>query len=95
MGPIWNGGDCKEPEFLASCYRESLEVLASYQLRTIAFPGISTGVYGFPLGLATAIAVRTVRNFLVKHQEIQRVIFCCFSDDAVLAYKSELSYPKA
>jgi O-acetyl-ADP-ribose deacetylase len=78
VGPVWHGGVRREDELLASCYRTSLELALEMGIRTIAFPAISTGVYGFPLERATAIAVREVRSFLEKNPALERVVFVCF-----------------
>lgn len=80
VGPVWHGGVKGEAELLASCYRCSLEIAASVGARSIAFPGISTGVYGYPVDQAAKIAVTTVRETLKDHPAIERVLFCCFSD---------------
>ena len=79
VGPVWNGGDQGENELLASCYRRSLEVAADHSLASIAFPAISTGVYGFPFEPAAQIAVSTVRDVVELRPSIQEVIFCSFS----------------
>jgi len=79
VGPIWNGGDRRESELLASCYRRSLEVAVEHALHSIAFPSISTGAFGFPIDLAAPIAVATVRECLARDESISRVIFCCYS----------------
>jgi O-acetyl-ADP-ribose deacetylase (regulator of RNase III) len=79
VGPVWHGGGHDEDALLASCYRRSLEVAAEHGLRSIAFPAISTGVYGFPADRAAGIAVRTVRESLPVGK-IDKVIFCCFSE---------------
>jgi O-acetyl-ADP-ribose deacetylase len=84
VGPVWRGGDHGEDELLASCYRKSLELAAD--LRSIAFPAISTGAFGFPLERATGIAVREVKRFLARGgHSLEKVVFCCFSagDEAV------------
>jgi O-acetyl-ADP-ribose deacetylase (regulator of RNase III) len=78
VGPVWHGGAQREDELLASCYRASLELALEMGIRTIAFPAISTGVYGFPLERATAIAVREVRSFLEKNPALEKVVFVCF-----------------
>jgi O-acetyl-ADP-ribose deacetylase (regulator of RNase III) len=77
VGPVWQGGGQDEDGLLASCYRRSLEVAARHGLRAIAFPAISTGVYGFPPDRAAPIAVATVRDTLPVG-EFERVVFCCF-----------------
>jgi O-acetyl-ADP-ribose deacetylase (regulator of RNase III) len=80
VGPVWRGGGEDEDSLLASCYRESLSLAAEVSARSIAFPAISTGVYGFPLERATRIAVREVRSGLERRRELERVVFCCFSE---------------
>jgi O-acetyl-ADP-ribose deacetylase len=79
VGPIYSSGQRGEPELLASCYRRSLEVAVENGLKTIAFPAISTGVYGYPFAAATEIAFRTTAEFLGHAQSIERVIFIFFS----------------
>src|SRR3989338_7604207 len=79
VGPVWRGGTHGEPELLASCYRNSLRVAADNGARSIAFPCISTGVYGYPVELAARVAVETVRSSLPEPGSIREVIFCCFS----------------
>jgi O-acetyl-ADP-ribose deacetylase (regulator of RNase III) len=81
VGPVWRGGGDGEDELLASCHRRSLEVAAELGLRSIAFPAISTGAYGFPVDRAARIAVTTVSRELDRHQDIERVIFVLFSDE--------------
>jgi O-acetyl-ADP-ribose deacetylase len=80
VGPVWRGGSEGEPELLAGCYRISLALAATHGLRTIAFPSISTGVYGYPIEPAAEIALRTVRAFLEIEPSIARVIVCAFGD---------------
>ncbi len=87
VGPVWHGGTHGEPELLASCYRNSLQVAADNGARTIAFPCISTGVYGYPVELAARIAVATVSSALPKLGSIREVIFCCFSAGDFAVYK--------
>lgn len=89
VGPVWAGGDNGEPELLASCYRRSIEIAAEAGARTIACPGISTGVYGFPVSRAAGIAVNTVRA-ATANTAIDSVIFCCFSADDLAIYEALL-----
>jgi O-acetyl-ADP-ribose deacetylase len=78
VGPVWGGGKKFEDELLANCYRRSLELAVQNDVRSIAFPAISTGIYGFPLEPATRIAIREVRAFLKKISVIEKVLFVCF-----------------
>lgn len=89
VGPVWHGGEHGEPELLASCYRRSLEVAARHGIHSIAFPAISTGVYGYPVEQAAAIAVQTVRDVLPQ-TGITEVIFCCFSEPDLAVYQQQL-----
>ena len=91
VGPVWNGGGKGEDEALARCYRNSLALASQHGVHTIAFPAISTGIYGFPLGRATAIAVRETRAYLRGHLEIEQVMFACFDVDARDVYQAELA----
>jgi O-acetyl-ADP-ribose deacetylase len=90
VGPVWHGGASGEPELLASCYRRSIEVAAENGIRTLAFPGISTGVYGYPAELAARVAVATVRATLPHFPDIQEVIFCYFSAAQLALYRALL-----
>ena len=90
VGPVWRDGTNGEPQLLASCYRNCLQLAVENQIQTIAFPSISTGVYGYPIMLASQIAVREVRNFLVNKPLIKQVIFVCFSSEDLYVYKSLL-----
>ena len=90
VGPIWHGGLSGEAELLASCYRRSIEVAADSGIRSLAFPGISTGVYGYPVDLAAAVAVTTIQSCLKQYTGIEEVIFCCFSDSDLKAYEALL-----
>ncbi|MDE2118604.1 MAG: O-acetyl-ADP-ribose deacetylase [Betaproteobacteria bacterium] len=87
VGPVWHGGTHGEPELLASCYRNSLRVAAEHGAHTIAFPCISTGVYGYPVELAARVAVATVSSALPQFGAIREVIFCCFSAGDFAAYQ--------
>ncbi len=78
VGPVWQGGGKREAELLADCYRNSLELAVANGLKTVAFPSISTGVYGFPMDLAAPIALRTVRASLEEHPSLDKVVFCTF-----------------
>lgn len=90
VGPIWSGGNADEDRLLASCYRRALEVAVENGLRTVAFPAISTGVYGFPVERAARIAVGTVASFLRDSPRIAEVTFCCFSEEAPEAHRAVL-----
>jgi O-acetyl-ADP-ribose deacetylase (regulator of RNase III) len=87
VGPVWHGGRRGEPELLASCYRNSLELAARHGLETVAFPAISTGIYGYPLEPATRIAVTETARFLETHPGIRQVTFVCFGDEAYHTYQ--------
>jgi O-acetyl-ADP-ribose deacetylase (regulator of RNase III) len=87
VGPIWQGGQAGEPGLLASCYRRSLELADQVEAASVAFPAISTGVYGYPVGAATDIAIATVRSTPTK---VREVTFVCFKDDARQAYEAAL-----
>ncbi|MGD2140983.1 MAG: O-acetyl-ADP-ribose deacetylase [Burkholderiales bacterium] len=90
VGPVWRGGGHGEVELLASCYRRSLQVAALQQVRSVAFPCISTGVYGYPPELAAPVAVQAVRAALRRHPFIEEVVFCCFSADDARIYRGIL-----
>jgi O-acetyl-ADP-ribose deacetylase (regulator of RNase III) len=86
VGPVWRGGNHGEDELLARCYRESLRLAAEHELRSIAFPAVSTGAYGFPLERATRIAVNEVSRGLIARRGIGRAVFCCFSEADLAVY---------
>jgi O-acetyl-ADP-ribose deacetylase (regulator of RNase III) len=91
-GPVWHGGHAGEPDKLASCYRNSLSLAVTHQLRTVAFPCISTGVYGYPPELAVPLAISTCREFAQLHPiAISEVIFCCFSKVDLELYQRALA----
>jgi O-acetyl-ADP-ribose deacetylase (regulator of RNase III) len=92
VGPVWQGGTHGEPEALASCYRNALQLAAQHGLESIAFPAISTGVYGYPIDRATRIAVREARAFEKTHPDL-RIVFCCFSKSDAETYKEVLRAP--
>lgn len=90
VGPVWKGGDAGEAELLASCYRRSLEEAARIGARSLAFPAISTGVYGYPPDAAARVAVAALREGLAAHPEL-RVILCCFSEDSAAHHRAALA----
>ncbi len=86
VGPVWRGGDYDEDRLLASCYRCSLEIAATRQLTSLAFPSISTGIYGFPFRRAATLAVAEARRFTERTSSLRRIIFCCFSEENLAVY---------
>jgi O-acetyl-ADP-ribose deacetylase (regulator of RNase III) len=90
VGPVWRGGRHREDDDLAACYRNSLALAVKHGLRTVGFPAISTGAYGFPPDRAAKIAVREVREFLAREHSIERVVFVCFDRAARRAYDGVL-----
>ena len=90
VGPVWSGGGRGEPELLASCYRESFRLAVAHGVKSIAFPAISCGVYGYPIDAATEIAVRETRVAVERAPSIQRVVFACFGRDVLAAYQRVL-----
>jgi len=87
VGPVWHGGADGEPELLASCYRRALQLADDNGLHSIAFPSISTGIYGYPLELAAQIAIATTRSLLPKLNSIHEITFCCFSSGDLAVYQ--------
>jgi O-acetyl-ADP-ribose deacetylase len=87
VGPIWQGGDHGEPELLASVYREAMRAAEELGARNVAFPAISTGVYGYPLEAATEIAITTVCDFLREHDTPKRVVLCCYDERTEAVYR--------
>jgi len=90
VGPVWHGGGRREPELLASCYRRSIEIASANGIRTLAFPSISTGVYGYPIELAADVAVATVRSTVAELATIEDIVFCCFSASDLAVYTGRL-----
>ncbi len=90
VGPVWRGGEHGEPQLLASCYRRSIELAGDAGARSLAFPCISTGVYGYPVELAADVAVAAVRAALLDQPAIEEVVFCCFSAADLAIYQSVL-----
>ena len=91
VGPVWRGGGANEEALLASCYRRSLEIAAEHRLASIAFPAISTGIYGFPADRAAEIAVDTIVETLAGRDHPERVILCCFGEASAAAHRAALA----
>ena len=94
VGPVWQGGGQNEREKLAECYQNSLQLAVENDCRTIAFPNISTGVYGFPKDVAAAISVSSVRKFISADKRIDTVFFVCYDDDNYHYVQEQLSIKK-
>src|SRR5262245_57376013 len=90
VGPVWRGGAQGEPELLASCYRRSLELALEHRCRSIAFPAISCGIYGYPMAPGATIAVRETSAFLGRHPSFERIVFALFDDAALWIYDAEI-----
>ena len=91
VGPVWHGGLRGEPELLASCYRRSLQIAADRGLASIAFPSISTGIFGYPVDLPARLAVKTTADFIKSTSSLQEIIFCCFSRNDLKIYERLLA----
>lgn len=91
VGPVWRGGNNREEELLENCYKNCLQLAVQRKIKTIAFPSISTGVYGYPIEKASAITIREVRAFLETNTSIQKVIFVCFSEMDFEVYRKQLA----
>jgi len=89
VGPFWRGGTSGEPELLASAYRSALDLAQEHDLETVAFPAISTGIFGYPFHAATRIAVTTARAAAASRGSLRQVIFACFTSDVLQAYRDE------
>jgi O-acetyl-ADP-ribose deacetylase (regulator of RNase III) len=89
VGPVWTGANAGEPELLASAYRAAMRLAGREGLSSIAFPAISTGIYGYPLNEATKVAVATIRDELARGTSVVEVVFACFSDAVLDAYRNE------
>ena len=94
VGPVWRGGTNGEPALLESCHRESLKLAVANNVRTIAFPAISCGVYGYPIPEAARIAVGTVRDFLISNETTDRVVFACFGAEATRIFREAIDQDK-
>ncbi len=91
VGPVWRGGQAGEAEFLAACYRHCIQLAAENNIHTLAFPAISTGVYGYPIEQAAKVAVDTVCTSVQAFTSIRKVIFCCFSEVDLAIYAAVLT----
>lgn len=87
VGPIWRGGGHREDQTLADCYRSSMALASQHHVRSIAFPSISTGAYGFPVARAAGIAVRELRDAVARHPDVDKVRVVCFGRDTLAAYE--------
>ena len=90
VGPVWNGGNYGEEEKLANCYKNSLALAVKHKIKTISFPSISTGIYRFPVDIASKIALREINAFLKTHNEIEQVVIVCFDKITYGEYKRNL-----
>ena len=90
VGPVWRGGLNGEPELLASCYRCSLKLAVARKIKTIAFPAISCGIYGYPPEKASQVAITEIVNFLKSDDTIEKIIFVCFSEEMYQIYRQAL-----
>ena len=91
VGPVWQGGESAEPALLRSCYERSLALAEQHGLASIAFPSISTGIYGYPMEPAARIAIQAVREFAAQVKTLRETIFCCFSDRDLDVYQRQLA----
>ena len=91
VGPIWRGGGNGEADLLTACYQNSLELAVQHQIQSIAFPAISCGVYGYPIGQACKIAVTNCADYIKKAESIQRLVFCCFDQQIESQYQAAIT----
>ena len=94
VGPVWHDGQHGEDELLASCYRSCFALIVQHGIKTVAFPSISTGAYGFPMDRAARIAVREAKQFLEQNQSVEQVMLVCFGASALEVYKAALAETK-
>jgi O-acetyl-ADP-ribose deacetylase len=90
VGPVWLGGDKGEAKLLESCYANAMNIAQKNGIKTIAFPSISTGIYGYPIEFASSIAVKAIKQAIEKYCEFEKVVFCCFSESDLNAYENAL-----
>jgi O-acetyl-ADP-ribose deacetylase len=95
VGPVWHGGSNREPELLASCYRSCFAIAREHGLKTLAFPAISCGIYGYPIEQAVDIAVRETRAALSANDAIEKVVFACFGEDIYATYRRAVEAAQA
>lgn len=91
VGPIWRGGDNNEEKLLVNCYKNSLRLASENNIKSIAFPSISTGVYGYPIELASRIALAEIKSFIKANKEMDKVVIVCFGEDAFQTYQEGIS----
>jgi len=94
VGPVWHGGNDGEPALLASCYRRSMDIAAANGITTLAFPSVSTGIYGYPIELAAQVAIATVRSRVQALPALREIVFCCFSAGDLAVYENLLDRPE-
>ncbi|MBK7356296.1 O-acetyl-ADP-ribose deacetylase [Propionivibrio sp.] len=92
VGPVWRGGECGESRLLESCYRRAIQIAIDAGVKSLAFPSISTGIYGYPIELASVVAISTVRAALSESETIREVSFCCFSATDLAVYRRALRH---
>lgn len=95
VGPVWRGGTAGEEVLLASCYRNALRLAVEHEVRSLAFPAISTGIYGYPANRAALIATREVTGFMAQDAQIERVVFCCFDATTMAHYRRALGLDRS